>query len=286
MDKWYIKFSYFLQRYPKEDIEDIETQWKCVKQKGWITIDKHYCFLCDYSCRSRTSMYSHIETHPKWVGYLSSIKQQTKTYICGLCNTSYTLKRNVRRHIQESHPDIPKKTINHFIHNTIESNQSKQVSVSRTPTIKEYLQKECIPMSFRECIKQYPFSIEDIHLIEWMGLRDGYSLLVKKMFQSYSIQERPIHCTDKKRLTFYYMEQMVWKRDNGQYISTCIDELKYSLIQCINKWVKDHQPMTDNATSYIRTVCMGDTAQDEFLNKKRIIQSIASYVYLTKQDIG
>lgn len=283
MNDFFVQFQSFLQSYPEKDIEK---EWSYVKQKGWITIDKHYCFLCKYSCNSRTTMYSHIKIHSKWNKQLSLIKQQKKTYVCRICYSTYTCKRNTRRHIQESHLDIPKNIVNQLICNTLETIQNETNDLPRTYSIKQYLQTECSAISFHQCIKEYPFSIKDIHLIEWMGVRGGYSLLIKTMLQSYSIQQRPLHCTDKKRLIFYVMEKTGWTRDYGKRLNIWIDELKYRLIQCINQWVKQQEhSVSEKATSYIRAVCMGDTPHDETLNKKRIIQSIAPFVYLSKQDL-
>jgi len=279
----YTTFCSFLEAYPEKDID---TEWNQVKKKGWITLDKEYCFLCGYSCRSRTTMYTHLQTHPDWVKQLTDIKYR-KPYRCCLCDARYTLQRNARRHIHDAHPEIPHQAINQLIRNTECFRESTpSTKLPRTYTLKTYLETECSAIPLYEHIKQVSFSIEDIRVIEWMGVRKGYPLLIKKMLQPYSIQERPIHCTDKKRLTFYVMKETGWTRDHGKRLNTWIDEIKYRLIQCINQWAKQQeQTVSEKATTYIRAVCMGDTLHDETLNKKRIIQSVAPFVYLSKQDL-
>lgn len=319
LNPWYVQFVHFLQKYPEENVN---THWKSVKQKGWFTLDKHYCFLCDYSCSSRTSMYNHIcNTHPQWVTEKTLLKQKNQIYECSICNTKYTLKKNARRHIQENHHEYPTNCINQLIRNhactfskelvnllpqMIQFPQHTNIVKECIPhpqpySIKQFLDETCHPRPFKTYVKDGTFelSMEDIRQMEYTGVRDGYIRIFKRFFRKMPIHQRPFHCTDKKRRTFLYMDDsFTWRRDKECiHIETCIDEVKYSLIQCINNWVKtikDHDPeirtphtsnRPEKATTYIRVICLGDTEKEERLNKKRIIQSIVPDVHITKQDI-
>lgn len=309
---WYQKVTDYVKTYYPEDC--VDTHWKTVQQSGWITCakGKPHCFLCNYSCNSRTTMYKHIFiTHPEWANEKDSIKEHHKKFECLICRASYTKKRSVRRHIQATHLDISKNTIHYFIRECIFTNSSNSSnsmgSIKEQPqqpqpySIKQFLDETCHPRPFKTHVKDGTFelSMEDIRQMEYTGVRDGYIRIFKRFFRKMPIHQRPFHCTDKKRRTFFYMDDsFTWRRDKECiHIETCIDEVKYALIQCINNWVKtikDHDPEIrtphtsnrhEKATTYIRVICLGDTEKEERLNKKRIIQSIVPDVHITKQDI-
>lgn len=315
---WYQKVTDYVKTYYPEDC--VDTHWKTVQQTGWITCTKGkpHCFLCNYSCNSRTTMYKHIFIkHPEWANEKDSIKEHTKKFECLICRASYTKKRSVRRHIQSTHLDISKNTIHYFIRecsrvcipmNTMNSTSSRYLmgstkEQSQPYSINQFLQETCHPKPFKTYVNDGTFelSMNDITQMEYTGVRDGYIHIFKRFFRKMPLALRPFHCTDKKRRTFYYMDDScTWRRDKECiHIETCIDEVKYALIQCINNWVKTikdqdqflelRTPHKSNqyekATTYIRVICLGDTEKEERLNKKRIIQSIVPDIHITKQDI-
>ena len=53
--------------------------------------------------------------------------------------------------------------------------------------------------------------------------------------------ERPIHCSDQKRLQFYVKEDDTWKKDqNNQKINSSINKIKIKQYDTIDKWMEEN----------------------------------------------
>ena len=79
------------------------------------------------------------------------------------------------------------------------------------------------------------------------GYIKGISNLFVKHLQDLDPTERPIHCSDKKRLQFYVKEENKWEKDkNHQKIDKTIEDITVKQIKRIKEWEKQHPDYLHN----------------------------------------
>ena len=78
-------------------------------------------------------------------------------------------------------------------------------------------------MSIENFIDNLDISLKDLEYSSKNGYVAGQNNILKMLANLEPI-ERPIHCTDKKRLNFYVKNADKWEKDiNNQKISTVIN---------------------------------------------------------------
>ena len=66
-------------------------------------------------------------------------------------------------------------------------------------------------------------------------------MIFVKQLQDMEPTQRPIHCSDKKRLQFYVKDADKWEKDNShEKIDKTIDEITFKQIKNVKKWESMH----------------------------------------------
>ena len=123
-------------------------------------------------------------------------------------------------------------------------NMSKNVgnNNNNTISINLFLNENCKnAMNLTDFIQNMNVSLEDLEFSKDNGFVKGVTNIFTKQLQDLDPTERPIHCSDKKRLQFYVKEDDVWQKDtNNEKIDRTITNIKIKQAQSLTEWEKEH----------------------------------------------
>jgi len=109
-------------------------------------------------------------------------------------------------------------------------------------SINIYLNEKCKDaMNLTDFVENVKVSLEDLLYTKNHGFVKGISNIFVKQLQDMEPTQRPIHCSDKKRLQFYVKDADKWEKDNShEKIDKTIDEITFKQIKQVKLWEKEH----------------------------------------------
>jgi len=115
-------------------------------------------------------------------------------------------------------------------------------------TINVFLNQECKnAMNLTDFVENVKVSLEDLNYTKEHGYIKGISNIFVKHLQDLDPKERPIHCSDKKRLQFYVKEENKWEKDKSNAkIDKTIEDITIKQIKRIKEWEKKHPDYLKN----------------------------------------
>ena len=154
-------------------------------------------------------------------------------------------------------------------------------------TINLFLNEECKnAMNLKDFVNNLKISIDDLKYSSTNGFVDGVTNIFTKQLKDMDPTERPIHCSDKKRLQFYVKDNNKWKKDeDGKKMDETITTIKLKQTTKIGEWEKLHPNYRDdpilldewqNMLAGITENTSGNILKQKLALKKKI----ASYIEL------
>ena len=109
-------------------------------------------------------------------------------------------------------------------------------------SINMYLNENCKnAMSLEDFMQNIKISLQDLDYTTKNGYMAGISNILMNQLCDIAQNERPIHCSDQKRLQFYVKEDDTWKKDqNNQKINSSINKIKIKQYDTIDKWMEEN----------------------------------------------
>ena len=109
-------------------------------------------------------------------------------------------------------------------------------------SINVYLNTHCKnAMNLTDFINGIKISLEDLEYTNAHGYVKGVTNIFKKNLTDMKATERPIHCSDKKRLQFYVKEEDKWDRDDlNIHLDKGIENVTQKALQELRKWEQAH----------------------------------------------
>ena len=107
-------------------------------------------------------------------------------------------------------------------------------------SINVYLNENCKDaMNLQEFIANLNVSLDDLTYTKNHGYAKGISNIFVRELKDLEPTQRPIHCSDNKRLKFYVKDKDKWEKDNeNKKIDESINHLACKQIDTIKEWVK------------------------------------------------
>ena len=209
----------------------------------------HYCKHCQKAYKHRSSMLRH-QTE---CGMLHNEHEHTTT-------PSPSSIQN-----QQSSSDITQLT--GLVHTLLQENkelQKKLVDVTNEPKIinnntfnmMNFLNNECKnALNFTDFITNIKITftqLEDTARMGYLhGIEDAFISEIKKLKH----HERPIHCTDLKRFTFYLKDDDEWNKKTGtDEINKALGTIVNKQFNCLQQWKIDNPDWYDNQSKYDKYV--------------------------------
>ena len=113
--------------------------------------------------------------------------------------------------------------------------------------INMFLNEKCKnAMNLEDFIQKIKFTLEDLQYTRDNGYTKGISNVFIKSLNDMDVTERPIHCSDQKRLQFYVKNDDEWTRDNNnEKIDSSIEKISKKQIETIKKWTEQNPDFMD-----------------------------------------
>jgi hypothetical protein len=145
-------------------------------------------------------------------------------------------------------------------------------------------------MNVSDFVDSLHLQLSDLESVGELGFVDGISKIIIKNLKALDETERPIHCTDKKRETFYIKDEDKWEKDddNKTRIRQAINHVAHENTLLIPQWKAKHPDYNDCSSAYsdkynnmVIEVLGGEHSND--VNENKIIKKIAKEVIIDKQ---
>jgi len=140
-------------------------------------------------------------------------------------------------------------------------------------------------MSIQDFLNQLHFSLDDLTYTKNNGYVEGISNMFVKELENLDPSERPIHCSDKKRLQFYIKTPHKWEKDDDNTkINKAIGNVQKKQIELMYLWDKENPGWENNdklimerlqiAKSVYGSVCNAERSKENKQIKKIISEKI------------
>ena len=212
-----------------------------------------------------------------------------KLFNCDFCSKNYKFKSGLCKHIKKYHSNIKTTTRDSSVDKEKESlkeevkelrtimlemmkaqsetNKQFQTTINRVideagttnnfnnkTSINIYLNEKCKDaMNLTDFVDQLKISLDDLMYTKNHGYVKGISNIFVKQLQDMKPTERPIHCSDRKRLQFYVKDEDKWEKDNNEKIDKTINKVSQKQIKMIKDWEKEHPNWNNNDNETIKS---------------------------------
>jgi hypothetical protein len=109
-------------------------------------------------------------------------------------------------------------------------------------TVNVYLNEHCKDaLNLSDFAKNLSCSLEDLMYTKEHGYLKGLENIFTKQIEDLNPKERPIHCSDKKRLQFYIKDNNTWKKDEGgEHVDKVLTTVQTIQIKELYQWEQLH----------------------------------------------
>ena len=107
-------------------------------------------------------------------------------------------------------------------------------------TINVFLNEHCKDaLNLTDFVQNIKVTLEDLQYTKDNGFVNGVTNIITKQLQDLKPTERPIHCSDKKRLQFYVKDDDKWEKDvDNKKLDETIRDVKLKLPKSLTEWEK------------------------------------------------
>ena len=293
--------------YHARDNCDLKRHYSTRKHKmdnvdnGWITgardlTHPYHCTLCDKKYKFKSGLCKHRKKiHPNMVVVG---EKQCKNILVkpGVVDTEKESLKEEVKDLREIMQDLIKaqnetnknftKTLNRVIDNVGTTN-----TYNNKMSINIFLNQKCKnAMNLTDFVDQLKISLEDLMYTKNHGYVKGISNIFVKQLQDMKPTERPIHCSDRKRMQFYVKDEDSWKKDSmNSKIDKSIEDITILQIKQIKKWEAEHPDYLTNEKllkqwhTMIQNAMGGSADEDRVKNKDSIKKEIGISVEVKKE---
>jgi len=162
----------------------------------------------------------------------SIVGKDWTSLIMTLVKENKELRNVIIQQTEESHQmrkemmELAKKPTN------IVTNNNQRISVVN------YLNTECKDaMTLSEFINSIQLTMDDMYYTREHGYVKGMCNVFMREIEGLKQSERPIHCTDQKRLKFFIKTREAWKRDDKhEHIQSAMTSITDKHLSLLNQW--------------------------------------------------
>ena len=259
--------------------------------------EKFLCKECDFKCCKQSNYIKHSLTakHKMITNDINKVPENAPLHYCD-CGKKFKFHSGLSRHkkicsaikdsnsIQEKSEEKPsimdilsqnKELMNLLI---LQNKEHREETSKLQNTIMElvprigntttnnnnqfnlqvFLNEDCKnALNFSDFIKQIQVSLTDLENQAENGYIKGITKLFIENLQGLGINNRPIHCTDKKRKTLYIKENNEWDKEGSQDIlKKGIQEVTRRTFEQLIKEQEIHSDEYNDADSEFSTKCI------------------------------
>lgn len=167
-------------------------------------------------------------------------------------------------------------------YNTINTNNSHNNAFN----LQFFLNETCKnAMNITDFIDSIKLQLPDLMDVGKLGFIEGISNIIVKNLNNLDETERPIHCTDKKRETFYVKDEGHWEKEDHQKkkIRKIIKNVAFKNEKLLQKYKEEHQGCNYSESKYadeyskLVIEAMGGTGNNNVEKEEKIITNISKF---------
>ena len=145
-------------------------------------------------------------------------------------------------------------------------------------------------MNISEFVDSLQLQLSDLENVGKIGYVEGISNIIVKSLNALDETERPIHCTDKKRETFYIKDENKWEKEDAEKnkIKKVIKKIACKNQRLLMKYKEEHPGCNYSESKfseqYSKLVieAMGGAGNNDAEKEDKIIRKIAKEVTIDK----
>ena len=244
--------------------------------------NEYYC-NCGKKYKSKSGFYKH-KSKCKHLHNVEN-KKDYPDEIVPTNNVEKLLEKLIEKNndILEENKELRNELKNLKLGNTmINSNNNNNNSFN----INMFLNEKCKnAMNLEDFVNKIKLTLEDLQFTKDNGYAKGISNIFIKNLNDMDITERPIHCSDQKRLQFYVKNDNEWSKDkNNEKIDNSIEKVSVKQLKSIQDWVEANPDYLDSDTKREEyfTLVRSITQPNDDKNLKNIKRKVGENVKLDK----
>jgi len=254
-----------------------------------IKSNAFYCDQCFLHFKSRTTLWRHKKKHHtnhniKCSDSNTDLVDQTASG--QVSNDKETVKQLMNMLIEQQKDT--NKLVNSMAKMVENTKNVSNTNCNNTNniSINMFLNTECKnAMTLTDFVENVKLSLEDLEYTNEHGYIKGISNIFVKNLTDIDPKERPIHCSDTKRMQFYIKDEDEWRKDkNNEKIDKSIDDITNKQIKYIKEWMNqnpDYEKDENKREEYfglIHELMGGSNKQEQQKNKNKIIKNMSEEV--------
>ena len=159
------------------------------------------------------------------------------------------------------------------------------MGVTNNFNLNVFLNSDCKDaMNVMDFVQTIKVTSADLERLADVGYVEGVARIMLDGLRKLDVCQRPIHCTDVKRESFYIKDKDVWEKDNanGDKMHHVVKNVAHRNVAALPEWQKENPSHRDFSTrkheQYMRIVnaAYGGSTQDETNNfRNKIIRKAA-----------
>jgi len=252
---------------------DYKKHLQSKKHNTYAAEKNTYACFCGKEYKQRQSLYNHKikciyvknqDHNEKWIKmdkkWINLDKFEKCPFLCE-CGKKYKFHSGLSKHkkICQTNKilDTEKDDLKEMVMKLLEQNErfAKEPKIINNTTtnntqfnVMNYLNTECKDaMNLTDFINSFEFSIKDLEMLNNKGYQEAMEHTFVKQLCDMDKTKRPIHCSDKKRKSFYIKEDDIWEKDtNNEKIIKGMKKLSFIHSNTLNKWKNKNQDWNNN----------------------------------------
>ena len=246
-------------------------------------------------------------------GKIYKFRQGLHTHrkICKLINSSYEVNQNNKNDIKiltnlvmdvvKQNQELTNKIVDicktngqtNISNNGLTNNISNSNinSNNKTFNLQFFLNETCKDaMNISDFVDSLQLQLSDLENVGKLGYVEGISSIIVKSLNALDETERPIHCTDKKRETFYIKDENKWEKEDAEKnkIKKVIKKVACKNQRLLPKFKELHpgcnysESKFSDQYSKLVIEAMGGSGNNDAEKEEKIIRKIAKEVTINK----
>ena len=280
---------------------------------------KYVCNFCSIIFNSKTTLWRHKKHCEKQNNEFVDKNDVSKCfqnvsnkYICD-CGKKYKSRSGLYKHslkcsmledVEVNKPNneiVPTNNVEKLLKNILEENKILREKITNMEigntynntqnnnfNINMFLNEKCKnAMNLEDFVEKIKLSLEDLQFTKENGYAKGISNIFIKNLNDMDVTERPIHCSDQKRLQFYVKNDNEWTKDkNNEKIDNTIEKVSKKQIKSIQEWVEANPDYTESDAKMEEyfTLVRSITQPNDDKNLKNIKRKVGENVKLEKSE--
>ena len=281
-----------------------------IQTNGFMGKNEFVCLNCNYKTHTVFLFKQHFNTKKHKKNSSTDISHIKDVVIYCPCGKYYKHKSSYYRHLKGcdykttnnvvdedlggeivSETTTIKQILKNILNENIKLREDiKHLKITNNININLFLNDKCKnAMNLTDFIDNMKMSIEDLEYSGRHGYVKGVSQILMKNLTNIEPHERPLHCSDMKRLKFYVKDNDIWERDiNNIKLDNSITYISKKQHSILKKWeslnpnYENSQEKLQQYFNMVGSLINGRGIYEIQNNNSKIIRNVSTKINIKK----